>query len=130
MLFRSYNAKHEFILYGWHGSHKFYGDGHRVTVLNYDRPSSSKLHPTMKPVALIQQLVEDGSAPGAVVYEPFCGSGTTLVVCEQTQRRCRAIELDPAYVDVATKRWQEQTGQEATLDADGRTFAEVAAERR
>lgn len=127
---KDYNSKHEFILYGWHGTHKFYADGHRTTVLAYDRPSTSKLHPTMKPIPLITQLVEDGSAPGAVVYEPFCGSGTTLVVCEQTQRRCRAIELEPIYVDVAIKRWQEQTGQEATLDGDGRTFAEVAAERR
>jgi DNA modification methylase len=127
---KDYNSRVEHCLYGWHGRHKFHANGARANVLNYDRPSVSKLHPTMKPVALIQQLVEDGSAPGAVVYEPFCGSGTTLVVCEQTQRRCRAIELAPEYVDVAIKRWQEQTGQEATLDADGRTFSEVAAERR
>lgn len=126
---KDYNSRVEHCLYGWHGRHKFHANGARANVLNYDRPSVSKLHPTMKPVALIQQLVEDGSAPGAVVYEPFCGSGTTLVVCEQTQRRCRAIELAPEYVDVAIKRWQEQTGQEATLDGDGRTFAEVAAER-
>lgn len=127
---KDYNSKLEHCIYGWHGRHKFHASVPRSNVLAYDRPTVSKLHPTMKPVALIQQLVEDGSAPGAVVYEPFCGSGTTLVVCEQTQRRCRAIELEPIYVDVAIKRWQEQTGQEATLDGDGRTFAEVAAERR
>lgn len=126
---KDYNSKLEHCIYGWHGRHKFHAQGPRTNVLNYDRPTSSKLHPTMKPVALIQQLVEDGSAPGAVVYEPFSGSGTTLVVCEQTKRRCRAIELDSLYVDVAVKRWQEQTGGQAVLDGDGRTFDDVASSR-
>jgi DNA modification methylase len=69
------------------------------------------------------------AAPAKLVYEPFSGSGTTIIAAEMTGRCCYAIELSPAYVDVAIKRWQDFTGQTATLEGDGRTFAEVEAER-
>jgi len=83
------------------------------------------LHSCPKPVALYAALVEALSDPGDLIYEPFSGSGTTLISCEKTGRSCRAIEITPAYVDVAVKRWQAFTGKEATLDGDGRTFNEV-----
>ena len=63
------------------------------------------------------------------VYDPFSGSGTTIIACEQLNRKCYAIEIEPRYVDVAVKRWQNYTNEQATLDGDGRTFAEIEAER-
>lgn len=91
--------------------------------------SLRKLHSCPKPVALYASLAEALSDPGNAIYEPFSGSGTTLIACEKTGRECRAVEIDPAYVDVAVKRWQEFTGKAATLEGDGRTFAELVAER-
>ncbi len=113
---KDYNAKHEFIVYGWKGKHKFYG-GFSTTVLEYDRPAKSDLHPTMKPVALVSRLITDGSAPGALVYDPFLGSGTTLIAAEQLGRVCYAMEIDPGYVDVTVARWEELTGKKATRQA-------------
>ena len=66
---------------------------------------------------------------GSVVYEPFSGSGTTIIACEQLNRKCYAIEIEPRYVDVAVRRWQNLTEKDATLDGDGRTFAEIEYER-
>ena len=83
-----------------------------------------------------EDLVRDGllftpnPAPGQPVYEPFSGSGTTLIAAETTGRVCLAVELDPAYVDVAVQRWQAFTGRTASLDDDGRSFAEIAAAER
>ena len=71
----------------------------------------------------------NNSSPGQAVYEPFCGSGTSIIAAETTGRICHAIEIDPAYVDVAITRWQAFTGKSAMLEADGRAFAEVAIER-
>ena len=85
-------------------------------MLEYRKPLASKLHPTMKPVELIRQLIEDGSAGGAIVYEPFAGSGSTIIACEKAGRSCRAIELDPLYVDVIVRRWEEFTGEKVTFD--------------
>jgi hypothetical protein len=87
------------------------------------------LHPCPKPVELYAHLAEAFTNRGAAIYEPFGGSGTTLIACEQTGRRCRAMEIDPAYCDVIVLRWQEFTGHEARLEATGQTFAEVKAER-
>ncbi len=103
----------EFTVYGWPQRHRFYGGFKRNNVLEYPRPKISKLHPTMKPVEMLQQLMEDGSASGAVVYEPFCGSGSTMIAAEVLDRRCYAIELDPLYVDVAVQRWEAFTGRKA-----------------
>ena len=82
-------------------------------------------HGTQKPVECMKRPIENNSTPGQAVYEPFSGSGTTIIAAEMTGRQCFAIELAPEYVDVAVKRWQEFTGKEATLDGDGRTFNEV-----
>jgi DNA modification methylase len=77
----------------------------------------------------MKRPIENNSSPGQAVYEPFCGSGTTIIAAEITGRACHAIELLPQYVDVAVERWQAFTGGEALLEPSGRTFATVAAGR-
>jgi DNA modification methylase len=86
-------------------------------------------HGTQKPVECMRRPIENNSSPGQAVYEPFCGSGTTIIACEQTGRICHAIEIAPQYCDVSVLRWQAFCGNEATLEGDGRTFAEIAQER-
>jgi DNA modification methylase len=86
-------------------------------------------HPTQKPVELMKRSIVNHILPGRSYYEPFGGSGTTLAAAEATKRVCCCTELEPKYVDVIVKRWQKFTGRDATLEADGRTFAAVAAER-
>ena len=86
-------------------------------------------HNTEKPVELFVRPIKKHTKPGDVVFEPFSGSGSQIIAAERTGRRCRAIEISPPFVDVAIRRWQKATGQAATLDGDGRTFAEIVAER-
>lgn len=86
-------------------------------------------HSTQKPVECMKRPIENNSSPGQAVYEPFSGSGTTIIAGEMTGRCVYAMELSPEYVDVAVKRWQEFTGQKATLEGDGRSFDEIAEER-
>ena len=93
------------------------------------RDDSGVGHSTQKPVECMKRPIENNSSPGQAVYEPFSGSGTTIIAAEMTGRHCYAIELNPAYVDVAVKRWQAFTGQPGTLECDGRTFDEIAASR-
>jgi DNA modification methylase len=113
------------------------GKGHwaagrdQTTLWDIAKPAKSDTgHGTQKPVECMKRPIENNSAPGQAVYEPFSGSGTTIIAAEMTGRACYAIELNPAYVDVAVTRWEKFTGQAATLEGDGRTFAEVLAERR
>ena len=77
----------------------------------------------------MRRPIENNSSPGQAVYEPFCGSGTTIIAAEMTGRICHAIELNPAYVDVAVTRWQDFTGQKAVLEGTGKSFADVRAQR-
>ena len=77
----------------------------------------------------MRRPIENNSSAGQAVYEPFCGSGTTIIAAEMMGRACHAIELSPPYIDVAVKRWQDFTGEAAVLDGDGRTFDQIAAER-
>ena len=106
------------------------GDRKQTTVWRIGKPKKNETgHGTQKPVECMKRPIENNSSPGQAVYEPFSGSGTTIIAAEMTGRSCHAIELNPAYVDVAVKRWQDFTGQLATLESDGRTFAEVAEER-
>jgi len=84
------------------------------------------MHTTVKPVALVADAIKDCSQRGGIVLDPFLGSGTTVIAAERTGRRARGIEIDPVYVDVAIKRWQDHTGKTATLVATGETFEEVA----
>lgn len=85
----------------------------RTTILREDKPSSSRLHPTMKPVPLIAKQIKNSSRKGEIVLDIFGGSGTTLIACEQTGRKARLVELDPVYCDVIVKRWEEFTGEKA-----------------
>jgi DNA modification methylase len=87
-------------------------------------------HPTQKPIELMRQPILNHLRRGELVYDPFLGSGTTLAAAELTERVCYGLELDPKYLDVIVQRWQQLAGQKATLDADGRTFEEIAKERR
>jgi DNA modification methylase len=99
-----YNYKHEPILYAWKaGGHKFYGD-FQTSVIEVNKPQKSDLHPTMKPVELIVILVNNSSQRGEILYEPFSGSGTTLVAAEQTGRVCYGMEIAPEYVAVTLQR--------------------------
>jgi DNA modification methylase len=113
------------------GKKGHYGGGRsQSTVWNIAaREDAGKGHGTQKPVECMKRPIENNSSPGQAVYEPFSGSGTTIIAGEMTGRHVYAIELSPAYVDVAVKRWQDFTGSEATLEGDGRTFAEVEAGR-
>ncbi len=109
---KDYNSKHEFILYGWNGKHKFYGD-FSTTILEFPKPQKSELHPTMKPIELLIKLIKDGSKANAIIYDPFLGSGSTLIAAEKTNRICYGMEIDPHYCDVIIERWQQFTGQTA-----------------
>lgn len=127
----SWSVEHEALAYvvrtgstaNWRGGRK------QTTVWFIEHIKSETGHSTQKPVECMKRPIENNSSPGQAVYEPFSGSGTTIIAAEMTGRCCHAIELNPAYVDVAVKRWQDFTGQTAVLDGDGRAFAEVAAER-
>lgn len=114
---QDYHWKHEPILYGWApgASHNWYTDRKQTTVLEFDRPSRSTDHPTMKPIALVEYMIGNSCAPGGLVFDGFSGSGTTLLAAERTGRRANVIELDPIYADVAVRRWEEYTGQKAQL---------------
>jgi DNA modification methylase len=105
------------------------GDRKQTTVWAIPHRKSTSGHGTEKPVECMKRPIENNSSPGQAVYEPFSGSGTTIIAAEMTGRCCHAIELNPAYVDVAVERWQEFTGQAARLKDDGRTFAELGVER-
>lgn len=87
-------------------------------------------HSTQKPVECMARPIRNHGKPGDIVYEPFCGSGTTIIAAEQLERRCRAIEIVPQYVDVAVRRWQQFTGKKAKLDANGKTFQAIAKARK
>jgi DNA modification methylase len=110
-----YLPKNEFCLYGWKGRHKFYSQTpDRTTSLNFNKPSKNELHPTMKPIEMIAQTIKDGTQEGEVVLDVFGGSGTTLMACQQTNRKCYTIELDPHYCSVIIRRWENYTGLKAS----------------
>ena len=122
-----YNYRHEPILFGWADTHKFYGKGEfSQSVWEIPKPQKSDLHPTMKPVPLIENALNNSSKAGDIVLDLFGGSGSTLIACEKTGRVCRMMELAPHYCDVIVRRWQDFTGQKATLESSGKTFDEVA----
>ena len=127
-----YHCKHEPCWYAVRkgATGQWAGDRRQTTVWDINKNLKSETgHGTQKPVECMRRPIENNSSPGQAVYEPFCGSGTTIIAAEQTGRICRAIEIAPAYVDVAVKRWQAFTGLEAKLDGDGRSFEEIALER-
>ena len=126
-----FHYRHEALFYGWTpgGKHVQPPDRSQDTIWLFDRPSHSPDHPTMKPVELVAHALRLSSKKDALVLDLFLGSGTTLVACEQLGRRCRGFEIDPRYVDVALRRWEQITGTRAVLEGDGRPFAQVAEER-
>ena len=109
-----YLPQHELIIYGWYGTHIF-GKSKDKSILVYPRPNKSKLHPTMKPVGLLRRLILNSTSVGDVVYDGFGGSGSCLIACEQTKRRCLMVELDPEYCQVIIGRWERLTGNKAVL---------------
>jgi len=90
---------------------------------------TATVHGTQKPVECLRRPMLNNASPGQAVYEPFCGSGSSIIAAETCGRACHAMELDPTYVDVAVTRWQAFTGKAAVLEGDGRPFAEIAAQR-
>jgi DNA modification methylase len=137
-------AKHTFSL-GW-GRYRFqhepifychvageedpwYGDHSQSTLWQEKKPAANRLHPTMKPVELVERALVNSSRRDDVVADLFGGSGSTLIACERLGRQARLMEIDPRYADVIIRRWTEFAGKAAVLESDGRTFEEVAAER-
>ena len=108
-----YMPQHELIAYGWHGTHEFVKSKAK-SVLFYPRPQKNDLHPTMKPVSLLRELILNSSRVGDVVYDGFGGSGSTLLACEQTKRKCLMVELDFGYCQVIIDRFEKLTGIKAT----------------
>ena len=100
-----------------------------ITSMGAARLEQLAMHPTVKPVALVADAIKDCSRRNGIVLDPFLGSGTTVIAAERTGRRARGIEIDPVYVDVAVRRWQDYAGKAAILAATGQTFEDVAEER-
>ena len=114
---QDYQWQHEPILYGWKegASHNWYSDRKQTTILNFDRPSRSEEHPTMKPINLLAYMIGNSSKSGDLIFDSFLGSGSTLIACEQTDRTCYGMELDPKYVDVIRKRYAKFTAPDNQL---------------
>ena len=126
-----YQSKWEAIWFGWTKSGRgFTKDRSLSNVWDFPRPTVSDLHPTMKPVALIEQAVRHASQRGHIVYDPFLGSGSTMIACERLGRACYAIEIDPLYVDVAVKRWEQHTSLKAQRIREGANGKAKAQSRR
>lgn len=101
-----YLPQHELIAYGWYGSHKFFKSKDK-SILAFPKPQKSTLHPTMKPIPLLRHLILNSTQIGDYVYDPFGGSGSTLIACEQTKRKCLMVELDPKYCQIIVNRYQK-----------------------
>jgi DNA modification methylase len=100
-----------------------------VNTFRQGRNEDLSMHPTVKPVALVADAIKDCSRRGAVVLDPFAGSGTTLIAAEKTGRKARGIEIDPLYVDIAIRRWQTYSGKSAVHVENGRTFEQMEQRR-
>lgn len=114
---QDYQWKHEPCLYGWKetDSHHWYGDRKQTTVIDFDRPTKSELHPTMKPVGLFDYQIKNSTKKCDNVLDLFGGSGTTIMACEQNGRNAYVMEYDPHYIDVIIERWENFTGKKAKL---------------
>lgn len=125
--FGRYKFQHEAIFHGHVAgeSDHWYGEKNESTLWQEKKPNASRLHPTMKPVELIERALRNHTKPGEVVADFFGGSGSTLIACEKMGRRARLIELDPKYCDVIISRWQEWTGEQARHETSGRSFEDL-----
>ncbi len=121
---QDYQWKHEPCLYGWTegAAHTWNSDRKQTTVLEFDKPSRNKEHPTMKPVDLFQYQMANSTKPGNIVLDSFGGSGTTMIAAERINRKARLMELDPKYCDVIVKRWEQFTGNKAMLELISEAF--------
>jgi len=129
--FGRYKFQHEPIFYAHVGGQKdaWYGDKSQSTLWQEKKPAANRIHPTAKPVELVERALVNSSKAGDIVADLFGGSGSTLIGCERRGRKARLIELDPKYADCIVRRWQEYTGKQAVLEGDGRTFDEITEER-
>jgi len=127
-----YQRQYEPMLYGWKegADHYWCGARDQGDVWFVRKPQVNDLHPTMKPVELIERAIRNSSNGRDTVLDPFAGSGSTLIACERLRRQARLVEIDPPYCDVIIRRWTEFTGGRAVLEADGRTFEELRDERQ
>jgi len=121
-----YHYQHEPIIYGWKkkGKHNWYSDRTQTSILEFDRPRESKLHPTTKPVELVAYLIKNNTKTGDIVLDLFGGSGSTLIACEQMKRKCFMLEISESYCDVILNRWVAQTGGEPIRE-DGMAWSEL-----
>lgn len=129
---KDYHTQYEPIWYGWNSQGPRLmevPDRKQSDIWNVQRPKKSELHPTTKPIDLIERALNNSSWRGAVVLDLFGGSGSTLIASHKTGRVARLMELDPKYVDVIVKRWQEFAGEEAVNEETGMTYAELASDR-
>ena len=126
-----YQRQYEPILYGWKEGSKHFWCGARDQgdIWFVDKPTVNDLHPTMKPVALVERAINNSSKSRDIVFDCFGGSGTTMIACEKTGRSARLIELEPKYCDVIVRRWQEFSGKQATLNGTKKTFSAVEKKR-
>ena len=115
---QDYQWQHKPCLYGWKGgaSHGWYSDRKQTTVLEFDRPTRSSEHPTMKPVNLFAYQIANSTAPQGLILDSFLGSGTTIIAASELGRTCYGLELSPQYCDVIVERWQNLTGEKAKRD--------------
>ena len=128
---QDYHWQHEPCLYGWKdgAAHLWAADRKQTTILEFSKPSRNGEHPTMKPVELFEYQMLNNTKGSDLVLDSFAGSGTTAIACEKHGRNARLMELDPKYCDVIIKRWQDFTGQQASLEATGETFEVVTGGR-
>ena len=129
--FGRYKFQHEPLFYCHVAGEKdpWYGDKSQSTLWQENKPAANRLHPTSKPVELIERALLNSSKAGDIVVDLFGGSGSTLIGCERRDRKARLMEIDPRYADVIVRRWEDYTGKRATLEGDGRAFEEIALER-
>ncbi|MBU1143665.1 MAG: site-specific DNA-methyltransferase [Firmicutes bacterium] len=109
-----YLPQHELIMYGWYGTHKFHKSKDK-SVLIYPKPNKSKWHPTMKPIGLLRRMILNSSKIGDTVYDPFGGSGSTLIACEHTNRKCVMVEADEEYCKTIVMLWEMFTKKKAII---------------
>ena len=125
-----YMSMYEPMFYGWVNEHNFFGGKNGMDIWRIARTKKNELHPTMKPVELVEKAVHDGSMRNQIVLDLFGGSGTTLIACEKLNRKARLMELDEKYVDVIINRWQDFTGKQAVHEASGKTYNQLQNEQK
>jgi DNA modification methylase len=111
---KDYHPQHELIIYGWYGTHLYFGNTDKTTLF-YPKPNKNSLHPTMKPPSLLRRLLYHSTKPGDIVLDPFGGSGSTLIACEHLGRKCLMIEYDEKYCETIVERWEKLTKKKAEI---------------